>query len=202
MTMPIAAPLPFVSHAVPAVAPRRSLRFATYALMVALTAGLLGGCAIWPKDWIFGSGETETPMEQPVAPEPTPPASACVAECEKKSEMAMATPVEPPRAEPQPIAPQMAEPPMPAPAMEPPKPAVLAPGYYINVGLFAVASNGSNAYNKLKAADLPAFTENVESNVGKLTRVRVGAYATRAKANAAAKKIRSLKLDAIVFLKK
>lgn len=199
--MPIAASLPFAAHDVPAVVPRRSLRFASYALLIAMTAGLLGGCSIWPKSWTFGSDEPEAVME-PVAAMPAPATSACVAECEKNAEAAMATPVEPPRSEPQAIAPQMVEPPMPAPTMEPAKPAVLAPGYYINVGLFAVASNGSNAYNKLKAADLPAFTEIVDTNVGKLTRVRVGAYATRAKANAAAKKIRGLKLDAIVFLKK
>jgi DedD protein len=201
--MPIAAPLPFASHAVPVVAPRRSPRLASYALLVTLTAGLLGGCAIWPEALTFGSSEPE-PVVEPVTPEPPPPPppSACVVECEKKMEAAQATPVEPAHTEPQAIAPAMVEPPKPAPVVEAPKPAILAPGYYINVGLFAVPTNGSNAYQKLKDAGLPAFTEILETNTGKLTRVRVGAYATRAKANVAAKKIRSLKLDAIVFTKK
>jgi cell division septation protein DedD len=201
--MPIAAPLPFATHAVPVVTPRRGARLVSYALLVALTSGVLSGCAIWPKALTFGSSEPEAVVE-PVAAEPAPmPAapSACVAECEKKMQMAQATPVEPAHTEPQAIAPAM-EQPKPAPVVEAPKPAVLAPGYYINVGLFAVATNGSNAYQKLKDAGLPAFTEILETTTGKLTRVRVGAYATRAKANEAAKKIRSLQLDAIVFTKK
>ena len=191
--MPIAAPLPLAFHAVPVAASRRSPRVASYALLVALTAGLLGGCAIWPDVLTFGKKEPEAAMKPAVAePLPAQP-SACVAECEKKKQIAEAMPVEPARTEPQTIAPQM---------VEPPKAAVLAPGYYINVGLFALATNGSNVYQKLKAAGMPAFTENVETNGNKLTRVRVGAYATRAKANAAAKKIRSLKLDAVVFTQK
>lgn len=197
--MPIAAFPPSVSHAVPAAAPRRGPRFAAYALLFALNAGVLSGCAIWPDALTFGSKEPEVVVE-PVAPMPPPAPSACLVECEKKMEAAMATPVEPARTEPQAIAPQMVEPPK--PLVEAPKPAILAPGFYINVGLFAVATNGSNTYQRLKDAGLPAFTENLETAAGKLTRVRVGAYATRAKANAAAKKIRSLKLDAIVFTKK
>ena len=43
------------------------------------------------------------------------------------------------------------------------------------------------------------FSDSLETKKGKLTRVRVGAFATRAEAVAAAKKIHALKLDAIVF---
>lgn len=46
---------------------------------------------------------------------------------------------------------------------------------------------------------MPAYTELLETNVGKLTRVRVGGFPTKAKADAAAKKIRSLQLEAIIF---
>lgn len=198
--MPIAAPLPSAAHAVSAAAPRRSPRFASYALLATLTVGVLSGCAIWPDALTIGSKEPEPVVLEPVAPAPLPAPSACVVECEKKMEAAQATPVAPASTEPQAIAPQVLEPAPPAIAAA--KPAILAPGYYINVGLFAVATNGSTVYQKLKAAGLPAFTENVETNGNKLTRVRVGAYATRAKADAAAKKIRSLKFDAIVFVKK
>lgn len=75
----------------------------------------------------------------------------------------------------------------------------LVPGFYINVGLFAVPSNGTRAYQKLEAGALPVFSDVVDSKKGPLTRVRVGPYPTRAKANAAAKKIHALKLDANVF---
>lgn len=172
---------------------------ASYALLLALSTGVLGGCALWPDALTFGSKEPEA-VAEPAAPMPPAPPSACVVECEKRMEAAQATPVQPASTEPQALAPQVVPPP--APVVEAPKPAVLAPGFYINVGLFAVPANGSNAYQKLKAAGLPAFTEILETRDNKLTRVRVGAYATRAKANAAAQKIRSLKLDAIVFTKK
>ena len=75
----------------------------------------------------------------------------------------------------------------------------LVHGDYVNAGLFAVSANGSNAYQKLENAGLPVFSDVVVSKKGHLTRVRVGPYATRAQADAAAKKIRSLHLDANVF---
>ena len=59
--------------------------------------------------------------------------------------------------------------------------------------------NANRAYSKLESAGLPVFTEVIASKDGQRTRVRVGPYPTRAKADAAAKKIRALKLDAIVF---
>ena len=92
-------------------------------------------------------------------------------------------------------------PPEPAPAApaKPAGPVKMDRGYYINVGLFAVPSNARNAFQKLDKAGLPAYTELLETNVGKLTRVRVGGFPTKAKADAAAKKIRTLQLEAIVF---
>lgn len=72
-------------------------------------------------------------------------------------------------------------------------------GFMINVGLFAQDNNALNAFTKLKDADLPALTQVLNTAKGKRTRVRVGPYATRAEADAAAEKIRALQLDAIVF---
>ena len=55
-----------------------------------------------------------------------------------------------------------------------------APGFYINVGLFAVSTNGNNAVGILRGAGLPVFADTVESSKkGTLTRVRVGPYAKR-----------------------
>jgi cell division protein FtsN len=71
--------------------------------------------------------------------------------------------------------------------------------YLINVGLFADANNARNAYTKLMDAGLPALTQELESAKGTRTRVRVGPFETRAEADAAAEKIRALKLDAAVF---
>jgi DedD protein len=81
-----------------------------------------------------------------------------------------------------------------------PSPATnLVAGYYINVGLFSVPSNGTRAYKKLEGAGLPVFSDTVSSKKGLLTRLRVGPYPTQAKANAAAKQIHTLQLDARVF---
>jgi cell division septation protein DedD len=79
-----------------------------------------------------------------------------------------------------------------------PEPA-LAPGFYVNVGLFAVPGNASHAQKKLLAAKLPVLVDSIQRKNVALTRVRVGPLATRAKANAAAKKIQALKLAAVVF---
>lgn len=68
-----------------------------------------------------------------------------------------------------------------------------------NAGLFAVPANGRKAYDKLERAGLPVFTEVLNTSKGQRTRVRVGPYPTKAKADAAARKVRALKLDANVF---
>ena len=65
--------------------------------------------------------------------------------------------------------------------------------------MFAVPTNGISAYRKLESAGLPVFSDAVNSKKGTLTRLRVGPYSSRAQADAAAKKIRALQLDANVF---
>ena len=71
--------------------------------------------------------------------------------------------------------------------------------FYINVGLFAEESNARNAHAKLRDAGLAAFTQELESAKGKRTRVRAGPFDNKAQAEAAAEKIRSLKLEAVIF---
>ena len=80
-----------------------------------------------------------------------------------------------------------------------PQPAVgTAPGYYINVGLFAEEANARKAQARLLNEGLPAFRQ--ETRVGKKRRlrVRVGPYSDRADADAAAITIRAMGLDALV----
>lgn len=71
-------------------------------------------------------------------------------------------------------------------------------GFVVNVGLFAVDGNASNAMAKLKDAGLPAFSRELHGKKGKLTAVRVGPFESQADADAAAVKIRGLGLDALV----
>jgi cell division septation protein DedD len=69
----------------------------------------------------------------------------------------------------------------------------------INVGLFAVEDNARKTYNKLDAAGLPATLQPFTTAKGQRFRVRVGPYASRAEADAAAGKIRALALEAVVI---
>ena len=70
--------------------------------------------------------------------------------------------------------------------------------FYVNVGLFADANNAQRAHDKLKGAGLPVLSQPVSGPKGELTRVRVGPFASRSKAEQAAKKIRALALDAVL----
>ena len=74
-----------------------------------------------------------------------------------------------------------------------------APGYYINVGLFADEANARKAQARLLNEGLPAFRQELQSAKGRRIRVRVGPYNNRAGADAAATSIRAMGLEAIVF---
>jgi len=71
--------------------------------------------------------------------------------------------------------------------------------FLINVGLFAQDDNARRAHARLRDAGLPAFTQEIQGRSGKLTRVRAGPFATRAEADAAARQIHALQLDAVVL---
>jgi cell division septation protein DedD len=201
-----------------------SMRSARTLIAVGVAAAVLSGCSIWPKALTWGSGKNETPPpENPsltlpptlpvLAEEPAKPSVAPVAVASSTTESAALEPQVAAR----PI-PVMAPPEPPAAEKMPAKAAVkgkgkgadkampaksggsaLVPGFYINVGLFAVPSNGTNAFRTLEKAELPVFTDVVKRKKGPLTRVRVGPYLSKAQADAAAEKIKGMKLEAVVF---
>ena len=166
----------------------RMVRRGQIASTAMVCALLLSGCAIWPKALTFWGNNEPASADIATPPTATAPAAPAVAEPAKPEVAPMAS--LPP--EPKPVA-------APAAPAKPAGPVKMETGYYINVGLFAVPSNASNAFQKLEKAGMPAYTELLETNVGKLTRVRVGGFATKAKADAAAKQIRGMQLEAIVF---
>lgn len=87
-----------------------------------------------------------------------------------------------------------------AASASPPLPEVgKAPGFYINVGLFAEEANARRAQARLLNEGLPAFRQTLDTAKGPRIRVRVGPYPSAKEANAAAARIRSLKLEAVVF---
>ena len=76
-----------------------------------------------------------------------------------------------------------------------------APGFYINVGLFADESNARKAQSRLLNEGLPAFRQMLDGAKGTRVRVRVGPYASRSQAEAAAATVKALGLEAVVFRK-
>jgi cell division septation protein DedD len=72
-------------------------------------------------------------------------------------------------------------------------------GFGVNVGLFSVAANAERAKARLSGAGLPVLDDPVESARGPLTRVRVGPFERREEAEAAARKVRALGLEARVY---
>ena len=83
-----------------------------------------------------------------------------------------------------------------------PPPAVVlvrVKGFGVSVGLFAVRANAERVQAKLRAAGLPVLSDPIESARGPMTRVRVGPFDSREQAQAAAKRVRALGLDARVY---
>lgn len=88
-------------------------------------------------------------------------------------------------------------------APEPASPTAVAPAaskaYFINVGLFAKEANARKAQAALQEAGLSPSTQEIGTGQGKRTRLRAGPFDTRSEAEAAAEKIRALRLEAQVF---
>ena len=82
-----------------------------------------------------------------------------------------------------------------------PAPAASAPGarYVVQVGAFAEAQKAREARQTLEKAGFKTYTQIINNNDGKRTRVRVGPIANKAEADKAAEKIKSLGLAAAVL---
>lgn len=97
-------------------------------------------------------------------------------------------PADPKPAEPKPVAAKPAEPKPAAPKPPTPKP-VVAPsatakvGFAVQVGAFSDAAEAGALRERLRAAGFSAFTETVDTDKGKLTRVRAGPVIDRAAAD-------------------
>ena len=74
-----------------------------------------------------------------------------------------------------------------------------APGYYINVGLFADEANARKAQARLLNEGLPTFRQEILTGKKRRLQVRVGPYTDRAAAEAAAVTVRSMALEAVVI---
>ncbi len=72
-------------------------------------------------------------------------------------------------------------------------------GHGVNVGMFAVPANAEQVQARLTKAGLPVLADPIESARGPLTRVRVGPFESREQAEAAARKVKAMGLEARVY---
>lgn len=130
------------------------------------------------------------PMPLPVVPVAADPAPAPV-----PVPLPVQSPADPPPATP--VAAEPAVPPADAAAPEAIRPRIRSHG--VAVGMFADPVNAQRAEARLREAGLPVLSDPVESSRGTLTRVRVGPLPDRAAADAAARQVRDLGLEARVY---
>jgi cell division protein FtsN len=169
------------------------------AAAVTLAVALLAG-VVWQL-W----GARETTREPSSAPPKQAPASHPVP---GPVPVPMATDTQPALAKPEPepdLEPVIESPsatPTAAPLPSAPEAQGIRPrprGFGVNVGMFAVAGNAARVKARLAEADLPVLDDPVESARGPLTRIRVGPFEQREQAEAAARTVRALGLEARVY---
>lgn len=93
---------------------------------------------------------------------------------------------------------QASSPPAKAPQDAEPAP-LQAKRYYITVGVFADGANAHKVEKQLRKAKLPVQVQTVGTNKGEYTRVRAGPFRKASEARAAARRIRAMGLEAVVF---
>ena len=71
--------------------------------------------------------------------------------------------------------------------------------YYITVGVFADGANARKVDKQLRQAKIPTQVQTVGTNKGEYTRVRAGPFRKASEARAAARRIRAMGLEAVVF---
>lgn len=110
---------------------------------------------------------------------PTPPlATTAIAKPETKGEPKSAAPA----ATPAPVAKSATLPPIAAPVKEP---SLLKQGFVVQIGAFKDAANAQQIVASMKEAKLPVFTDSIATSSGSVTRVRVGPFASKEKADSA-----------------
>lgn len=80
--------------------------------------------------------------------------------------------------------------------------AAAAARFLVNVGLFAQPQNAQRAQERLTTAGLPVIRTELNTRAGPRSRVRVGPFTDRDQAEAAARQIRALQLEAVVIEQK
>lgn len=103
-----------------------------------------------------------------------------------------------PAAKPAASTPAAAPQPKPEPKAEP-KPDPSAPRFVVQAGAYTDASSLRTARQKVESLGLKTYTQEIDNAQGKRTRVRVGPFAKREEAEAAARRIQATGLQANVI---
>lgn len=82
---------------------------------------------------------------------------------------------------------------------EPEKTVATEARFVVQVGAFADADRARDVRQKLERAGLKTYTQVVETQDGKRTRVRVGPFASRDQAEQVAEKVKAIELPAVVL---
>jgi DedD protein len=73
----------------------------------------------------------------------------------------------------------------PEPAAKPPVPSAGRTGFAVQLGVYADTDNAKQTISRMKEASLPVYTDSIPIKSGTATRVRLGPFPTREKADAA-----------------
>jgi DedD protein len=142
-----------------------------------------------PKAATVTSTQLPTPPVK-VEPKQTPePAKLPAKEPATKEPVKVETPkAESPKSVPPPVAPAAVSP-VPAKAND------TKTAFVVQLGAFKDAENAQQIVTRMKEAKLPVFTDKIATQSGSVTRVRVGPFATREKADAALAQVKLAGVD-------
>ena len=165
-------------------------------------ASLLVVVAVVGFPMVFDNQPRRIPVHLPIHIPAQPPVSPLTP--------VAAVPAEPPTPSPAPtpaaaVAPgPEAKAPSPAPAAKPAAPAPSKPDaagerFVVQVGAYADAASVRNVRQKIERAGLKTYTQVAKTNEGNRTRVRLGPFNSRAEAERAAQKIKSLGLTSSIL---
>jgi len=153
------------------------------------------------------NGPADTVVQAATNPKRAQPAPAAALPVAAAANDTSAAPARNGKAKPQPAAPAKTEVAAGNPTAEAAPPAFAgktkrAPtkkSWYVQAGAFSQESNAQNVRLRIEAAGLETSTAPHETQAGRLIRVRVGPYATKADAEKAALQVKALELPAVLF---
>jgi DedD protein len=169
-------------------------------------ASLLVVVAVVGFPMVFDNQPRRIPVDLPIHIPAQPPVSPLtpVAAVPAEPPAPSTTPAPTPAPAPAPAPAPVAKAPPPAPAAKPAAPAPSKPDaagerFVVQVGAYADAASVRNVRQRIERAGLKTYTQVAKTPEGDRTRVRLGPFNSRAEAERAAQKIKSLGLTSSIL---